>query len=49
MQIFVKTLAGRSIVLDVDVSSTIDQVKLKIQDREGQVKHVDIEDEHSST
>lgn len=35
MQIFIKTLTGKSIVLDVSPSDTIDSVKLKIQDKEG--------------
>jgi len=35
MQIFVKTLTGKTITLDVDSSDTINTVKQKIQDKEG--------------
>jgi large subunit ribosomal protein L40e len=35
MQIFVKTLTGKTITLDVDASDTIECVKQKIQDKEG--------------
>merc|ERR1711943_131269 len=35
MQIFVKTLTGKTITLDVDSSDTISTVKQKIQDKEG--------------
>merc|ERR1712118_138556 len=34
MQIFVKTLTGKTITLDVEASDSIDNVKAKIQDQE---------------
>ena len=35
MHIFIHTLTGKSIVIDVEPSDTIAAVKLKVQEREG--------------
>ena len=36
MQIFVKTLTGKTITLEVEGTDTIEAVKAKIQDKEGE-------------
>ncbi len=35
MQIFVKTLTGKTITLEVESSDSVDSVKQKIMDKEG--------------
>lgn len=35
MQIFVKTLTGKTVTIDTDPSDTVEVVKQKIQDKEG--------------
>uniref|UniRef100_A0A673TV86 Ubiquitin-like domain-containing protein n=1 Tax=Suricata suricatta TaxID=37032 RepID=A0A673TV86_SURSU len=43
MQIFVKTLTGKTIILEVEPSDTIENMKAKIQDKEGK----QLEDGHT--
>lgn len=38
MQIFIRTLSGKTILLHVDIEDTIDIIKQKIQDREGPLR-----------
>ena len=35
MQIFVKTLAGKTMTIEIDTEDTIDTLKLKILDKDG--------------
>jgi hypothetical protein len=35
MQVLVKTLAGKTVILDVEIGDTVATVKAKIQDKEG--------------
>lgn len=38
MQIFIRTLSGKTILLHVDIEDIIDIIKQKIQDREGIIR-----------
>ena len=35
MQVFIKTLSGKTVTLDVEASDSVENVKQKIQDKEG--------------
>ena len=38
MQVFVKTLTGKTITMEVETSDAVDNIKNKIQDKEGTVQ-----------
>ena len=46
MQIFIKTLTGKTITLDVEASDTIEAVKQKIQDKEEGITKLCLENDY---
>ena len=37
MHIFVKTLTGKTVQLEVELSDTVEQLRAKIEDKEGKI------------